>query len=289
MQRELDMHDHMIWERNLNLLEGEEYLANNNLALVSSKSGFDDIIKKYVYISPSLIENTLKLVPGLWKVLNGIGIDLGAGVGAVSSVVAKINEVESIYSLELTENCVRFCHPIIKENILRSKQHKVISVLGDFDNIQLEDSSLDFAISWDSMHHSIDLPKTLKEVRRVLKPEGYFVVVDRGYNNSTTDEEIKRLGNIVYDKEFLKKSYLPVDKILTRKQNGENDIRFREWEESFVNSKFKIINNALIKTKNQRNIDSKNDASIPEIFVDYKLGGYMQQKNIYILKNTKHN
>ena len=287
MKWQLDMHDHMIWERNLNLLEGEEYLANNNLALVLSKLGFDDIIKKYVYLLPSLIENTLKLVPGLCKVLNGVGIDLGAGVGAVSSVVAKIDEVESIYSLELTENCVRFCHPIIKKGILNSKQSKVISVLGDFDNIQLEDSSLDFAISWDSMHHSIDLPKTLKEVRRVLKPEGYFVIVDRGYNNSTTDEEIERLGNIVYDKEFLMNSYLPVDKILTRKQNGEHDIRFREWQECFTSSHFEIEDNVLIKTKNKSNIEKKNDANIREIFVDYKLGGYLQQKNIYILRSME--
>ena len=283
------MSNHLVWERNLDLLKGEEYLANNNLALISSKRGFEDIIKKYVYISPDQIENTLKIVPKLWSLLIGTGIDLGSGVGAVSSVVAKAENVATIYSLEITENCVKYCHPIIKSKILESKQEKVVSVLGDFDNIQLNESSLDFAVSWDSMHHSIDLINTLKEVWRVLKPGGYFIVIDRGYNNSTPDEEIERLGNIIYDKEFLIKSYLPVDKVLTRKQNGENDIRFKEWEECFEKSNFKIINNVLIKTKNKQNLSSKNDASIPEIFVDYQLGGYMQQKNIYILRSMKHN
>ena len=283
------MNDHIIWERNLDLLEGEEYLANNNLASSLSKLGFDAIIEKYVYLVPELIENTLKLVPGLWNVLNGVGIDLGSGVGAVSSVVAKKKEVERIYSVELTENCVRLCQPIIKKKILDSKYNKVISVMGDFDNIQLEDNRLDFAISWDSMHHSINLPKTLKEVRRVLKPNGYFVVVDRGYDNSTTDEEIERLGNIKYDKEFLVNNFLPEDKILSRKQNGENDIRFREWEECFAGSNFQIIENVLIKTNNERNTERKNDANVSEIYVDYELGGYLQQKNIYVLKSMKKN
>ena len=84
-----------------------------------------------------------------------------------------------------------------------SNYGKVISVIGDFDNLQLDNNTLDFAISWDSMHHSINLSRTLLEVKRVLKPNGFFIVVDRGYDNATTDEEIAKLGNIQYDKDFL--------------------------------------------------------------------------------------
>ena len=47
------------------------------------------------------------------------------------------------------------------------------------------------------------------------------------------------------------------------------------------------MENVLIKTNNERNTEKKNDANVSEIYVDYELGGYMQQKNIYILQSMK--
>ena len=38
--------------------------------------------------------------------------------------------------------------------ILKKNAHKVISVIGDFDKICLKDSSVDFCIAWESLHHS---------------------------------------------------------------------------------------------------------------------------------------
>ena len=46
--------------------------------------------------------------------------------------------------------------------------------------------------------------------------------------------------------------------------------------------------NKLKKTKNKFNMGEKNDANIREIFVDYELGGYLQQKNIYILQSIEN-
>ena len=56
-------------------------------------------------------------------------------------------------------------------------QNRVIPVLGDFDNLKVEDESIDWIIEFDSLHHSFDLERTAKESYRVLKEGGFCVWV----------------------------------------------------------------------------------------------------------------
>lgn len=146
--------------------------------------------------------------------------------------------------------------------------------MGDFDNLELKNNSLDFAVCWFSMHHSNNPVKTLKEAKRVLKPDGKFIYVDKFHNNSTPDKEIERMLNVVYSKEFLKKNYQPLDKILTRRQNGEHEYKLFEWEKFIKKSGFKIQSEVIIKTDNPENRRHKNDANLVEIFADYTIGGF---------------
>jgi SAM-dependent methyltransferase len=48
-------------------------------------------------------------------------------------------------------------------------------VVGDFHDLQYSDASLDFVYT-NSLDHAFDLERILAEVRRVLKPEGGFIV-----------------------------------------------------------------------------------------------------------------
>ena len=196
------MHNFTKWEIDNKYFEAEDYKLNNNMASMVSEKGYSEISKKYSHINPDDIENVLKLSNQVFKALSGNGIDLGGGVGSVSSVVAKSELVQSIICLEITENAVKKCHPIVIKEVLGDKANKVKSVIGDFDNLQLEDNKLDFAISWDSIHHSNNVTKTLNELNRVLVPGGYFILVDRAHNNATDDKEISRMLNIQYSKEF---------------------------------------------------------------------------------------
>ena len=186
--------------------------------------------------------------------------------------------------MEIVDDVVRLCHPIVKKTILKENYNKVISVIGDFDHLKLENNSLDFAVSWDSMHHSSDPVKTFKECRRVLKNDGIFIIVDRAHNNSTPDEEIERMLNIVYDKEFLIKNYRPADLTLTRKENGEHEYRFFEWDRFFKESGFELLSSVVIKTKTPENLKLKNDNNLQEIFTDYDLGGFGNRKVAFVLR-----
>ena len=135
----------------------------------------------------------------------------GGGVGCISSTLAKQENVKKIYCVELVKEAVTMCQPIVKHEILKENEKKVISVVGNFDELNLENDSIDFAVSWDSMHHSKNLIHTLKECKRVLKENGFFIIIDRAHNNSTPDSEIKRMLNIQYNDCLLYTSPSPRD------------------------------------------------------------------------------
>ena len=276
---------HKIWKRPENLISGQEYTGNQLVAKVASEKGFSAIIDEYVYIHPENVEKTFNIIPNSSEFIHGIGIDLGGGVGCISSTLAKRENVEKIYCVELVEEAVTMCQPIVKKEILKENDNKVISVVGDFDYLDLENNSIDFAVSWDSMHHSMDLINTLKECKRVLKKNGVFIIVDRAHNNSTPDSEIERMLNIVYDEKFLTKFYRPKDMVLTRRENGEHEHRFFEWDKFFDGSGFKLIDCVVIKTESDENRKLKNDNNVKEVFVNYDLGAFGNRKVAFVLRS----
>lgn len=277
------MNKYLEWPIDNSYFHSEDYKLNNRIALEVYDKGYDEISRKYTHIKPHEIEAVLKLSNNIFTKLSGNGIDLGGGVGSVSSVVALSQLVDNIICLEITRNCVIKCHPIVISKILGDRRSKVSSVIGDFDNLNLEDKSLDFAIAWDAMHHSIDIVKTLKEVRRVIKDDGYFLIIDRGHNNATSQKELDRMLSVQYSREFLIDNFLPEDKILTRRDNGEHEYRYSEWSEFFALSEFSIDEVLIVREKCQKNYSFTNDASIDEVFVDFELGGFERQKIMYLL------
>ena len=276
--------DYQIWKRNPNLISGQEYVTNQLVAREASAKGFGAIIDEYVYINSENVDSTFNIIPKSSGLIHGVGIDLGGGVGCISSTLARRDSVDKIYCVELVEDAVKLCHKIVKQEILKNEEHKVVSVVGDYDNIELEDNSIDFAVSWDSMHHSTDPIKTFKECKRVLKKNGAFIIVDRAHNNSIPDSEIERMLNITYDEKFLTKYYRPKDTILTRRQNGEHEYRFFEWKKFFEESGFDLLDSVIIKTESDENRKLRNDNNLKEIFVDYELGAFGNRKVAFVLR-----
>ncbi len=277
----------LVWKYDKQFRTNQEYLGNKILAEKTSEKGYDAIISEYVYIDSPEVERAIKLIPDVYDKIKGIGIDLGGGVGCISSTLAKNSNVEKIFCVELVEEVVKLCQPIVKKQILKDQHEKVISVVGDYNFLELPDNSVDFAISWDAMHHSQDPIITLQECKRVLNKNGIFIIIDRVHNNSTSDDEIERILNITYDEEFLKKNYRRLDEKLTRKENGEHEYRFYEWKEFFQKAGFELISNVIIKTKTEENLKLKNDDNVKEIFTEYELGAFGNRKIVYVLSPLK--
>ena len=270
------------WEKNSGYNKG--YNTNKLIAEKNYKSSSNTIVKAYTQIQESGVLEILKNITNIRKIFSGIGVDVGGGVALISATIAKNFKIDKIYCVEYVEEVVKLCHPIVKKNILEKNFNQVQSIVGDFDNLQLPNNSIDFMISWDSLHHSENPVKTLNECKRVLKDNGFLVIIDKSHNNSVSDDEIINMLDYQYDKEFLKLNNLDTNTILFRKDEGEHEYRFYEWENFFENAGFKIIQNFLIKTETPSNLSKKNDNELKEIFVKFNVGGFQQQKAVYVLQ-----
>ncbi|MEM1177063.1 MAG: class I SAM-dependent methyltransferase [Acidobacteriota bacterium] len=164
----------------------------------------------------------------------GRGIELGAGTALLSCALAERADVERIIALEYVPDVVKLIQPRVIEACLPpADRPKVTRALGSFDQIGLEDESLDFVIELGCLHHSNNLDETMRESYRVLKPGGFLLGFDRVQPDSMTDDEVDDLLDTVYGRPFLERFGYPLDQRLTRRQNGEHEYRRREWRAAF--------------------------------------------------------
>lgn len=274
------------WFKNKPKVAKEEHNLNTNLANYLSKKSYKKIIMHYTGMMPKEITKILKINKKIWATLEGMGADLGGGVGCISSTVAKKKKIKKIYCIDAVKDVVTKCQFPVKKSILGKNHKKVISVFGSFDCIRLPNSSLDFCISWESMHHSMNVIKTLLEAKRVVKNHGWIIIVDRAHNNNTPQKEINRMLNVVYPEKFLKENCLPLDKVLTRKENGEHEYRYKEWERFFLKANLKIADSFIIREKYKIK-KILNDNGLKEYLTDITLGQFQKSKVVYLLKVEK--
>lgn len=273
--------DYLVWQRNPAMVASEAYRTDNRLVQEAARKGYRALIEEYVYIDTSDVVRLFALVPEAIEAFRGVGVDLGGGVGCISASIASFPTVERIYCVEIVESAAALAHPVVVGTILGDRRARVTSVVGDFDRLELPDASLDFAVAWDSMHHSQNPVQTLLECRRVLKPGGHLVLVDRGHNNSTPDQEIDRMLSIQYSREWLLKNYRDPEVPFSRREYGEHEYRWREWEQFFDAAQLARVTTTIIKTKPPRT--PPNDSGYPEVLVDFEVGAYLQAKVCYLL------
>ncbi len=173
------------------------------------------------------------------KKIQGVGLEVGSGPGTHTAYLAIREKVEKVYGLEASGNIVKNLMPIIVAHIAYGKESKIIGVVGDFSNIELPDNSLDFVFDFFSLHHTPDLKAVLFEIKRVLKPGGFLFCFDKAREDSLSKKDLDDLLNIEYSDEFKVKMGVPVDVKHTRRMNGENEYRRKDWLAFFEEVGFK--------------------------------------------------
>ena len=119
------------------------------------ENGFTDekiedlIYKEHIYISKSELR---EIVYATLQAFNfkpkGIGLELGAGCAAISVELARdIREIEKIFAVEIVPEIVEMAQTSLIR--IAGVQNRVIPVLGDFDNLKVEDESIDWIIEFD--------------------------------------------------------------------------------------------------------------------------------------------
>lgn len=172
--------------------------------------------------------------------LEGVGIDLGAGLGVLAATVATDPRVEGVLAVEVCPAFVDEVIPATAAAVLGDDARKVVPVHGTFDRLEVADGTVDFAIEIDSLHHADDLDAVLAETARVLRPGAPLVAFDRVQPDDMPDWLRERMLDHVYTPEFLASAGHPPDLVLTRRENGEHEIRRREWAAAFARAGLRL-------------------------------------------------
>lgn len=104
-------------------------------------------------------------------------IDLGTGTGWLSIVLSKRQNVEKIYALDSSPNNLDVMLPAIAE-LMQGNLAKIQPILGLFTPILVDDNYFDVAVASSAVHHAPDLAELLTEVYRVIKPGGFFLMLN---------------------------------------------------------------------------------------------------------------
>ena len=134
------------WEKNSDYNKG--YNTNKLIAEKNYKSSSNTIVEAYTQIQEDGVLEILKNITNIRKIFSGIGVDVGGGVALISATIAKNFKIDKIYCVEYVEEVVKLCHPVVKKDILEKNFNQVQSIVGDFDNLQLPNNSIDFMSLW---------------------------------------------------------------------------------------------------------------------------------------------
>jgi ubiquinone/menaquinone biosynthesis C-methylase UbiE len=108
-------------------------------------------------------------------------LEVGSGRGGGARYISQHFKPSSYIGIDIAQNAVDLANKIHQVPNLKFIQ-------GSAESIPLKDSSIDVVLNVESCHGYGDVPKFLSEVKRVLKPGGYLLLVD--FRNSIQNMEI---------------------------------------------------------------------------------------------------
>ena len=97
-------------------------------------------------------------------------LDLGCGTGEMMKMLLQSDDQRELYGIDLSEKMLS-----VAEGKLSSK---VQLVLGDSEHLPFADNFFDVVYCNDSFHHYPAPENVIREVQRVLKPGGTFLIGD---------------------------------------------------------------------------------------------------------------
>lgn len=90
-------------------------------------------------------------------------LDIGGGAGIWTDIIRQSGLTDDIYAVD------------ISESILKERNPKDISKVGDMEHIPFPDKYFDCALFIASLHHVENTRRALSEATRVVKPRGHIV------------------------------------------------------------------------------------------------------------------
>lgn len=157
----------------------------------------------------------------------GVCLDIGSGGGHLGFAISDISNLTT-YLFDISKEALIIAEERINE---RNLGNKVKALLGNVEDIPLEDNSVDLAVSRGSVWFWDDKDKGFEEIYRVLKPGG-FAYIGGGFGSKEVTEAI--------DKEMSKQNSGWVKKKSDIKRDSSAD-KFRD-----ILNNLEIINYEII-------------------------------------------
>jgi ubiquinone/menaquinone biosynthesis C-methylase UbiE/uncharacterized protein YbaR (Trm112 family)/ADP-ribose pyrophosphatase YjhB (NUDIX family) len=117
-------------------------------------------------------------------------LDVGAGCGWMSRELAKRDHIVAL-DVDAGDHGL---------NAIPFSQRRYLAVQGEFDHFPLADGSFHLVIAGASAHHSNDFEKFLREAARVLRHEGWLVIMDSPtYPDATAQRAAQRRSRSYFE------------------------------------------------------------------------------------------
>jgi ubiquinone/menaquinone biosynthesis C-methylase UbiE len=117
-------------------------------------------------------------------------LEVGCGRGGGLSHLNRYFSPKTITGIDLNNKAIKFCNTFYK------KEKNSLFKQANAQNLPFEDETFDFVINVESSHRYPDPVKFLNEVRRVLRPGGYFSFADFRYDHELElmDHQLNNTG-----------------------------------------------------------------------------------------------
>jgi SAM-dependent methyltransferase len=219
-----------------------------------NSSNLSDIAASHGSPPFSTIFGTWELLKkrGLIPKIQGIGIEVGSGLALLSCAVKKLdveNLINGLIALEATKPFVTSGIGMTSQEILGQNSNSILPCFGVFEEIPVEDNSIDFGIQIESLHHANSLSDAIKEISRIICPGGYFVSIDRSWVDSVSQATLESMLDHQYSSEWLKGKNFDPNVKFTRRDNGEHEYRDCEWIDAFEKYGFRVVSLSFLHPK----------------------------------------
>ena len=121
-------------------------------------------------------------------------LDIGCGGGMAIKEIASTLSKGKVYGIDYSEDMVQLSKKVNNDLI---KQGIVEIMHGSVSSLPFEDNMFDFAIAIESYYFWPDLVNDLIEVKRVLKPGAFLLLVHAAYKDEKFEKRNNKVENLL--------------------------------------------------------------------------------------------
>jgi len=217
---------------------------------IINKAGGEKLIK-HLKVETTLFDefnSVISYVDELGMEIKGNGIDVGAGSCWCTALLSKIKLVKRLHAIDFSYQRLKNVAPGVLE-LFNAKKEKINLVMGNFYDLKLDNNSIDFCFLCSTFHHADEPEKLLREIKRVLKPNGIVMMIGERpvffYDHFI--KYIKNLIKILLPSKFYKGyviyNIIPSFKKLypTDEDEGDHYYRLKDYKYIFKCSGFQLL------------------------------------------------